>query len=71
MNSGINPLLYAFLSRNFRRGMRELFNYCSMKRTTSAMSQHQRAPVHVSKSCYIKDAKKPEPQVHISVSCEI
>lgn len=27
-NSGINPLLYAFLSKNFRRGMRELI-FCS------------------------------------------
>ncbi|CAF4761309.1 unnamed protein product [Pieris macdunnoughi] len=27
-NSGINPLLYAFLSKNFRKGMRELL-FCS------------------------------------------
>lgn len=27
-NSGINPLLYAFLSKNFRRGMRELL-FCT------------------------------------------
>ncbi|XP_050309734.1 trissin receptor-like [Anthonomus grandis grandis] len=29
-NSGVNPLLYAFLSKNFRRGMRELL-FCSHK----------------------------------------
>ncbi|KDR15207.1 hypothetical protein L798_10980, partial [Zootermopsis nevadensis] len=29
-NSGINPLLYAFMSRNFRKGMRELF-CCSVR----------------------------------------
>jgi hypothetical protein len=30
-NSGINPLLYAFMSRNFRKGMRELL-CCSLRR---------------------------------------
>ncbi|CAG9771276.1 unnamed protein product [Ceutorhynchus assimilis] len=30
-NSGVNPLLYAFLSKNFRRGMRELL-LCSHKK---------------------------------------
>ncbi|KAF7282523.1 hypothetical protein GWI33_002559 [Rhynchophorus ferrugineus] len=30
-NSGINPLFYAFLSKNFRRGMREIL-FCSMQR---------------------------------------
>lgn len=29
-NSGINPLLYAFMSRNFRKGMRELL-CCSIR----------------------------------------
>lgn len=29
-NSGINPLLYAFMSRNFRKGMRELL-CCSLR----------------------------------------
>ncbi|PSN37129.1 hypothetical protein C0J52_26633 [Blattella germanica] len=29
-NSGINPLLYAFMSRNFRKGMRELLR-CSLR----------------------------------------
>lgn len=28
-NSGINPLLYAFLSKNFRKGMRELL-FCNL-----------------------------------------
>lgn len=29
-NSGINPLLYAFLSRNFRKGMKELL-FCNCR----------------------------------------
>lgn len=29
-NSGINPLLYAFLSKNFRKGMRELL-FCNFR----------------------------------------
>lgn len=29
-NSGINPLLYAFLSRNFRKGMKELL-FCKCR----------------------------------------
>ena len=29
-NSGVNPLLYAFMSRNFRKGMRELL-CCSIR----------------------------------------
>lgn len=35
-NSGINPLLYAFLSKNFRKGMRELiFCNCRGKRKSN------------------------------------
>lgn len=35
INSGVNPLLYAFLSRNFRKGMRELL-MCSVHSTKTA-----------------------------------
>uniref|UniRef100_A0A1B0BLT6 G-protein coupled receptors family 1 profile domain-containing protein n=1 Tax=Glossina palpalis gambiensis TaxID=67801 RepID=A0A1B0BLT6_9MUSC len=47
-NSGINPLLYAFLSRNFRKGMRELL-MCSWRgksKTKSSINSsihHKRA----------------------------
>ncbi|XP_073814334.1 trissin receptor, partial [Musca autumnalis] len=36
-NSGINPLLYAFLSRNFRKGMRELL-MCSWRKSKTKSS---------------------------------
>lgn len=45
-NSAINPLLYAFLSRNFRKGMRELL-LCSFKKTKSEPIK-QRLPINVS-----------------------
>jgi hypothetical protein len=45
-NSGVNPLLYAFLSRNFRKGMRELL-LCSFKKNKNK-SIHQRLPLNVS-----------------------
>lgn len=49
-NSAINPLLYAFLSRNFRKGMREII-LCSLKKDNTKSLQ-QRIPMHVSKSLF-------------------
>lgn len=46
-NSAINPFLYAFLSRNFRKGMRELL-LCSFKKAKSQPVK-QRIPLNVSK----------------------
>lgn len=46
INSGVNPLLYAFLSRNFRKGMRELL-LCSLKKNKNKSSNY-RVPVLVS-----------------------
>lgn len=40
-NSGVNPLLYAFLSKNFRRGMREIL-FCSLPRKKRRSSMHHR-----------------------------
>lgn len=49
-NSAFNPLLYAFLSRNFRKGMREII-LCSFKKSNKK-SLNQRIPLHVSKSVF-------------------
>lgn len=46
-NSAINPFLYAFLSRNFRKGMRELL-LCSFKKAKSQPVKQQRIPLNVS-----------------------
>lgn len=57
-NSGINPLLYAFLSRNFRKGMRELL-MCSWRgksKTKSSINSsmhHKRAALQVNASIII------------------
>ncbi|KAF7273422.1 trissin receptor-like [Rhynchophorus ferrugineus] len=45
-NSGVNPLLYAFLSNNFRRGMREIILCSSKKYSIRAInSNHHRATI--------------------------
>ncbi|XP_060521236.1 trissin receptor-like [Cylas formicarius] len=40
-NSGANPLLYAFLSKNFRRGMREML-FCPLTRNNRGLSMSVR-----------------------------
>ncbi|XP_054083196.1 trissin receptor isoform X1 [Zeugodacus cucurbitae] len=53
-NSGINPLLYAFLSRNFRKGMKELL-LCSWKKgkgksSSNSSMHHKRVALQVTHS---------------------
>lgn len=65
-NSAINPVLYAFLSRNFRKGMRELL-LCSFKKTRNEPLK-QRPPIHVSYSEIIRQRNRI--RYHVLFHCE-
>lgn len=49
-NSALNPLMYAFLSRNFRKGMREvlsgIFKRAKSQQSSSLQQRHHHHTLH-------------------------